>query len=260
MTIDPHHETEDFEKTITFESGQFAILDAEVAKSLKDKVPLSDMTVFVATKQSRDNPSPFKITAEYDDATLRRLVIEPAVPGEEHNDHHQVEEGVQILGHEGDAVKKKKSRVDRIGGNSRPKSGDRSTRNKKRSGQGDQKAKLTKGKSSVEQRVEQAISIDGAKRDNYGQPLHKTNISPLETECVELLAKAKEGLLSESYLSSLNNLREIRVLLADVRDNNRVVGKSFDMVYSIIQQLDEHWHKSACVWVEDIVKKGHLDV
>lgn len=258
MKTDPnentHEEIEDFEKTISFESGQFAILDADVAKSLKDKVPLSDNAVFVATKQSRNSEALFKITAEYDDATLRRLVIEPA-SAVESDSASQMEEGIQILGHEENPVKKKQSAINRVGGESRPNTAKRSERNKRYSATGDPKTKLTKGKSSVEQRVEQAVSIDGARRDNYGQPFHN-----IEKECVDLLLKAKEGLLSEDYLNTLQHLRQIRCLLADVRDNNRVDGKSFDLVYNVIQQLDEHWHKSACVWVEDIVKKGCLDV
>ena len=98
MTKNPHHhEAEDFDKTVSFESGQFAIVDAEVIKSLKDKIPLAENAVFVATKQSREGASPFRISAEYDDATLPRLVIEPA--GGSSEEHvHQVEEGIQILG------------------------------------------------------------------------------------------------------------------------------------------------------------------
>ena len=110
MTIDKHHEIEDFVKTISFESGEFAILDADAAKSLKDKISMSDSAVFVATKQSRDNGTPFKITAEYNDATLVRVVIEPAAEGEMGNHDHQMEEGIQILGHEGDPEKRNKAK------------------------------------------------------------------------------------------------------------------------------------------------------
>jgi hypothetical protein len=262
MTENPHHhEAEDFDKTVSFESGQFAIVDAEVIKSLKDKIPLAENAVFVATKQSREGASPFRISAEYDDATLRRLTIEPA-GGSPEEHAHQVEEGIQILGHESDPVKKKTSRISRIGGKSRPKSAERSERNKRYSGKGDQKPKLTKGKSPVEQRITQAVGIDGAKRDNYGQPMAKAK-TKVEIECMDLLAKAKEGLLSEDYLNNLKHLIEIRQVLADIRDNDRVSGKSFDLVYETVQRLDNHWHKSACGWVENIetlINKGLLDV
>ena len=252
-----HHEAEDFDKTVSFESGQFAIVDAEVIKSLKDKIPLAENAVFVATKQSREGATPFRISAEYDDATLRRLIIEPAVGNSEEHTQH-VEEGIQILGHESDPVKKKTSRISRIGGKSRPKSAERSERNKRYSAKGDQKPKLTKGKSPVEQRIQQKVAIDGARRDNYGQPRTK-----VEVECMDLLVKAKEGLLSEDYLNNLEHLIEIRQVLADIRDNDRVSGKSFDLVYETVQKLDNHWHKSACGWVENIetlINKGLLDV
>lgn len=255
MTIEPNkHEVEDFEKTISFESGQFAIVDAEVVKSMKDKMPLAEQAIFVATKQSRENGAPFKVVAHYDDATLRELKIVPASDVEA-SEEQQMEEGIQILGHEENPVKKKVSRINRIGGDSRPKTADRSERNKRYSKHGDPKTKLTKGKSPVEKRVEQAASIDGARRDNYGQPRNK-----VEKECMELLLKAKEGFLNEEYLNSLENLREIRQVLADVRDNNRVKGSSFDLVYNVVQQLDEHWRQSACVWVEDVLRKGNIDV
>ena len=257
MTTEPHSEPENFTKTISFESGEFAILDAEVAKSLKDKVSLSSHAVFVATKQSRENGAHFKITAEYDDATLRRLVIEPAMEGEMEN-HHQMEEGIQLHGHGGDPVERKLKRKDPTG--CRPNVAKTASKNKKHTGKGDPKTMLTKGSQPVKQRIDQKISIKGAKLDNYGQPLHKTNTSPLETECMDLLATAKTGLLSEDYLNSVNSLRKIRTLLANVRDNNRVSGKSFDLVYDVVRQLDEHWHKSACVWVENIARKGFLDV
>ena len=252
MTIE-HHEVEDFEKTVSFHSGQFAIIDAEIVKSLKDKINLSEKAVFVATKQSRGVASPFKITVEYDDATLRRLTIEPAAANEG-PDHEQMEEGIQINGKGGDPVERAVRGIGRIGGTSkggRPNTQKRSERNKRYSSKGDQKTKLIKGKSSVEQRVDQALSIDGAKRDNYGQPRSK-----VETECMELLAIAQKGVLTEDYLSSLSYAREIRQVLADVRDNARVSGKSFDLVYKVIQTLDEHWHKSTRMWIEDIAKQG----
>ena len=251
MTIDASHEPEDIEKTVSFESGQFAIIDAEIVKSFKDKIPLADKAIFVATKQSRDNTSAFKITAEYDDATLRRLVIEPANADSDLTPM----ESIQTLGHEGSSADKKIAEISRISGEMRPKTAKRSERNKRYSKKGDPKTLLSKGKGPVEERMKQIASIDGAKRSNYGQP--KTKV---EVECMDLMSKAKANLLSEDYLNSVQNLREIRQVLADVRDNNRVTGASFDLVYKVVQQLDEHWHKSACVWVEDVLRKGILDV
>lgn len=268
-TNDQNYEVEDFDKTITFESGQFAIVDAEVLKALKDQVPLAEKAVFVATKHSRDNSAPFKIVARYDDATLRKLVIAPASADEPESSEHPgpVEEsyesrrvqtrkgsGVQKQGKGGDVVQRKTTKGKVAG--ARPKPAKRSERNKKGSAQGDQKAKLTKGKSSVEQRVEQAISHQGAELANFGQP-------KVETECMDLLARAKADAITEEYLDSLENTRQIRSLLADIRDNSRVKGKSFDLVYKTVQILDEHWHQNACKWVESIetlIEKGMLDV
>ena len=254
MTIEQphHHEVEDFEKTISFESGQFAIVDAEVVKGLKGKIPLAEKAVFIPTKQSRDTEFPFKITAVYDDASLRRLVIEPA-PADE---GPKIAENIQKTGKGGKtSVDRKIGRLSKLGTGLAPKKHERSERNKRYSAKGDQKTKLSSGKSSVEQRMDQKLSIKGAARDNYGQPKSK-----IDTECVELLAKAKDGMLTESYISSLKYAREIRCALVEARDNFKVAGKSFDLVYGVIQKLDEHWHKSASVWVENIIDKGLLDV
>lgn len=263
-------EIENFDKTIKFESGHFAIVDADVIKALKDKIPLDEKAIFVSTKQSKDGASLFRVVAEYDDASLRKLVVEPsAVPEASDTEQEQVEEsfegrsietrqgsGVQKQGNGGDVAQRKLSQKRRVADSTRPKSGERSERNKRYSAKGDQKPKLTKGPSSVEQRVKQAVSHQGAELANFGQP----KVRKEEKEFLDLLQRAKNGSLSEEYLNSLENLREIRALLADVRDNARVKGRAFDLVYDIVHQLDEHWHKSACVWVEDIIRKGYLDV
>lgn len=244
-----NHEAEDFEKTIAFESDQFAIVDAEVVKSLKDKIPLAEKAVFVPTKQSREVEVPFKVTAEYDDASLRRLVIEPAPADEPTDDESPVDESVQLQGHEEDSVKKKISKIHRKTGGARPKTGDRSKRNKRYSKKGDPGTNLTKGKSSVEQRVEKSLSLDGARRDNYGQPKSK-----IETECIEFIERVKGDNITEEYLDSLEHFSEIRTALADIRDNARVKGKSFDLVYESVDILDMHKRRGARRWIEEMIK------
>lgn len=251
------HEAEDFEETITFESDQFAIVDAEVVKSLKDKVPLADLAVFVPTKQSREMESTFKITAEYTDASLKRLIIEP-VSVEDSNDHaDQMEEGIQIRGKGGDPVERKLSKNDRIAGGARPKSAHREKRNKRYSKGGDPGKALTKTKPAPEKRVEQAVQIDGARRDNYGQPRHQNK---LENECIEFVQRVKEGTISEDYLGSMEHIYEIRTALVDIRDNGRVLGESFDLVYESINILDDYRRDQARGWIEDIVLKGGFNV
>jgi hypothetical protein len=249
-----HHEAEDFEKIITFESDQFAIVDAEVVKSLKDQIPLADKAVFIPTKQSKDVKTAFKVTAIYNDASLRRLIIEPAAANES-SDHESVEESVQINGHEGDSVQKKISKIHRKTGGARPKNADRNKRNDRYSAKGDPGKALTKGKPSAEKRVEQRVQIDGARRQNYGQPRSK-----IESECMEFINRVKSGTISEDYLSSLDHIYEIRTALADIRDNARVKGKSFDLVYESVDIIDNHRRQNALRWIENIVMDGGLDV
>ena len=269
MTTDePNYEVEDFDKTVTFESGQFAIVDAEVVKGLKDKVPLADKAIFVATKQSRDNVAPFKVEARYDDAVLRELVITPAAANEADDSEPMGESfegrnletrqgsGVQKQGKGGNAAERKIKQKNRIAVGSRPKSGERSERNKRYSAKGDQKTKLTKGKSSVEQRIDQKLSHNGAELDNFGQPR-------VASECLELLSHIKNDTLTEGFLNSLGDIKLLRGLLADVRDNGRVKGKSFDLVYEAVEVLDKHWREDAQSWVkniEELIEKGMLDV
>lgn len=246
-------EPEDFQKKTSFKSGEFAIVDAEIVKSLKDDVSL-DNVIFVPTKQSVENPSDFKIVAEYDDATLRRLVIEPAFSDDPETEVDLAE--AQLAGHGGDTVQQTIGRINRIGGD-RPKSANRSERNKRYSAKGDPKVNMS-GRDRIQARIDQKVSLDGAQRDNYGRP--QAEKSEVEVECLDLLAKAKEDLLTEEYLNSLKHGREIRSVLASIRDNDLVSGKSFDLVYEAVQKLDAHWHETACKWVEGIVKKGFLDV
>lgn len=237
---DKHHEVEDFKKTIAFESDQFAIVDADIIRSLKDKIPLEGKVIYVPTKQSKDVKTAFQVMAEYDDASLRRLVIEPGTSSS------QVDESLQIRGHDGDPVEKTISRIDRIGGKSRPKSANRSERNKRYSAKGDPKIKLTKGPSSVEARIKQAVSIDGARRDNYGQPRSK-----IETECVELLTNVKNKTITEEFLEGLQYRDQLRTSLAHIRDNGKV-SSQFDIVYESIEILDKYRSKSMIKWIKEL--------
>lgn len=107
-------EAENFEKIITFKSGQLAIVDASVIKSLKDAHMDVD-PVYVPLKTSVDSPS-FKIVARYDDATLRKLIIVPAAANEAEPDittpddrQDDLSENAveQLRGHGGDAPARK---------------------------------------------------------------------------------------------------------------------------------------------------------
>tara|TARA_R100001244_G_scaffold25113_3_gene25526 strand:+ start:34215 stop:35180 length:966 start_codon:yes stop_codon:yes gene_type:complete len=76
MTPMKNKEPENFSKIVTFTDKEFAIVDASVIKALKN-VPMADQAIFVPLKTNIDSPS-FKIMAQYDDATLRKLIIMPS--------------------------------------------------------------------------------------------------------------------------------------------------------------------------------------
>jgi hypothetical protein len=257
-----NHEAEDFSETITFKTDEIAIVDAEVVRSLKDKIPLADKVIFVPTKQSKDVDVTFKIVAEYNDASIKRLVMEPASAGEETCDHGDpVEEGVQPLGKGGDPVERKTAKHRRVAGGARPKTAHRDKRNERYSKSGDPGSNLTdNGKSSVEQRVDQRMQVKGAERENFGQPRHKTRPTKVEVECMEFIERVKTNTISEEYLGSMGHIYEIRTALADIRDNARVKGKSFDLVYESINILDNYQRDKAKYWIENIVMKGGFGV
>lgn len=69
-------EPEDFETIIELSgSNHLAIVDAAVVKKLD--VPGAKDAVFIPTKTSTEQPSQFRVTASYDDASLRNLTLEP---------------------------------------------------------------------------------------------------------------------------------------------------------------------------------------
>lgn len=252
-----NHEAEDFKKKITFESGQFAIIDADVAKSLKDQKPLEDKIIFVPIKQSSDMTVELEVVAKYDDASLKKVTITPTASFDQSHEKAPMDESVQLTGHGGDPVERKVSKIDRTAGESRPKTAHRSERNKRYSAGGDPKIKLTKGRLDAEDRIKQAVGIDGARRSNYGQPKHKINNDPnVESECIEFIQHIKDHMLTEKYLDSINHLSEIKEGLVIIRNNFMVEGKAFDLVYDAINTISDYQKRKAQIWVEDVINKG----
>lgn len=247
-------EVENFTKTIKFDSGQFAIVDAEIVKSLKDKFPLNKIAIFVPTKQSREDQHPFTVTAIYNDATLQELKITPASELDNHDEH--VSEGVQILGHEDDPVKKKLSKISRIASDTKPKSGHRKNRNKRYSKSGDPLVNVNPNKLTY--KMAQKLGIDGAKRKDYGQKKVKESTEfdnkdeAIMSECIAILNKVKENDASSDYLDSLHNTYKIRSILADIRDNCYVTGESFDLVYNTVRRLDEYHSEKSKEWISNV--------
>jgi hypothetical protein len=186
-------EVENFEKEITFESGQFAIIDADVAKALKDKIPMAEKAIFVPTKSARGQEITFSVRAEYDDARLKRLIIEPtstaqdispepmgeaALPGASHGNA-----GAKVGGDTDAAIR----RIAGIGSGPVPNVGSRSNRNKRYSAKGDPKTLLTKGGDPVTSRVNQKLALKGARRNNYGQPRSESRLAEANLTGVEYL-------------------------------------------------------------------------
>lgn len=254
-------EVEDFQKEITFESGQFAIVDAEVAKALKDKVPLAEKAVFVATKQARGQEITFSVKAEYDDARLKRLVIEPTTTGEVQviDGPESVEEAaLPGINHEGGRVEKVISKINRKAGGPAPKTGDRAYRNKGDSAMGNPLSKLTTG-GSVEKRVEKKMALDGGRRNNYGQPRSKKKRkSPkhtqVETECFELLDHVKNKTLNESFIQNMQHCEIIHKTLADMRTGEQVNGKDYDLIFEAVEILDKHHDNDAQQRIDGVLR------
>jgi hypothetical protein len=72
-------EPEDFEKIVKFKSSEFAIVDAEVIKAVKHAdIPGIDKAIYVSTKVSPDMDVAFRVVGKYNDASLVKLVVEPA--------------------------------------------------------------------------------------------------------------------------------------------------------------------------------------
>lgn len=69
-------EPEDFEKIIELSgSNHLALVDASIVKNLD--LPSANDMVLIPTKTSTEQPVQFKVTATYDDASLRNLTLEP---------------------------------------------------------------------------------------------------------------------------------------------------------------------------------------
>jgi len=255
MMTDLHIEDEDFEKEITFDSGEFAIVDAELVKSLKDKVPLADKAVFVPTKQSRGQPITFKVRAEYDDARLKHLVIEPTM-----TDNRQSVEEAALPGinHEGGRVEKIVSKLNRKAAGPVPKTGDRAFRNKGDSATGNPKDKLSKG-GSVEKRVGNKMALDGGRRNNYGQPLAKSKPekpekTKIEIECFQLLDHIKNKTLNESFVSDMEHKDAIRTTLLEMRTSEKVKGEGYDLIFEAAEILNKHHSSDAQARIDSVLR------
>ena len=103
------NEPEDFERIVSFESGQLAIVDSSIIKALKD-THMDVNPVYVPLKTNIEGQS-FKIIARYNDASLRKLIIIPAATNEAPSD--VTTPGLsenstdQLRGHGGDAPARK---------------------------------------------------------------------------------------------------------------------------------------------------------
>ena len=249
-------EVENFEKEITFESGQFAIIDADIAKALKDKVPMAEKAIFVPTKSARGQEITFSVRAEYDDASLKRLIIEPSTGGQVINGPESVEEAaLPGINHEGGRVEKKISKIHRKAAGPVPKTGDRAYRNKGDSATGNPLSKLTTG-GSVEKRVEEKMALKGARRNNYGQPRSKTKQehTKVETECFELLDHIKNKTLNESFVHSMQHRKVIHTTLSDMRTSEQVNGKDYDLIFEAVEILNKYHVSDAQAQVDSVLR------
>jgi len=115
-----NNEDENFEKIITFEGNEIAIVDAAVVKSLKH-TPLAKGAVYIPLKTSLENPS-FKLLVKYDDATLRKLVMIPAASDEAEPDPSVPENDIsedaveQLRGNGGDKLARKVAKFGNLKG------------------------------------------------------------------------------------------------------------------------------------------------
>lgn len=266
MRMKMNEEIEDFEKIVQFESNQFAIVDGNVAKALKDSnIPNSDKIVYIPTKLSPGDKHSFKIIAKFDDASLKKLIIVPANAVESPPDIetlNQMKEGVRdpdIAHGESDPVLKKLSVIERKAGGDTPKTGDRAYRNKGDSAAGNPKTKLTPGV-SVKARVAERASNKGAQRDNYGQPQSRATTLRASKEkkqdpISEFLQKVKNGNVTEEFLDNLKHKDQIHSSLVKLRSltsSGHRDYKGFDVIHSSITVLEEDRKKHAVDRIKEV--------
>lgn len=283
-------EAEDFEKIVKFKTSEFAIVDAEVIKALKNKdLPLIDKAIYVATKVSPDMDVSWRIAGKYDDASLRRLIIEPAAANEIPDDVEPINQNLDEARldpnkGEGDPAAKVVRKIEGSLSGEMPGVSSRKYRNKGDSAKGNNKTKLTSGASSIVARVAQKGSI-GAKDERAGMKGAKKgerisqNKSPSRLGTLapstlaasyersndpisEFLRKVKNNEVTENYLNLLDNKEEMREALVKLRSMwiaDEVGQIDSDLLCNSIRVLEEDWAKSAekrVQTIEEMVSRG----
>lgn len=273
MKTEPEHprlevgeEVEDFEKILKTESGQLALVDAAVLRDIEN--PVVDDAVIFSTKQTPGEERSFKVTGSYDDATLRELKMEPATveDGSGKSQDEKVDEDIQIRGHDrtggalGGTVSKKISKIERIKtGNS----GSRQNRNRQDSSK---KRKPVEPRRKMKAKMAERVGMNGAERDNYGQPQAKTHPEKESenevNECQLFLKHLVGKTLTEEFLNNMSYQSEIRNSMHDLRRkiiNNEIGDVNFDVVHDGCLILDEWLDKSAqerTRLIENLLKEG----
>jgi len=270
-------EAEDFEKTVKFKSSEFAIVDAEAIKALKNAdIPLIDKAIFVATKVSPEVDVAWRIAARYDDAKLKRLVIEPADANQTPDADRNLDEArLDVTKGEGDPVAKIARKIE--GG----LVAKRKYRNEGESATGNNKELLSNGpsmtskmaqKGSVGAKGERA-GMKGAKKGARKSQMMSPRSKPSTTLAAsyqrsgdpisEFLRKVKSSEITDDYLNQLPNKREMREALSKLRSMwiADEVGQQIDsdLLCDSIRVLEEDWQSSAnkrVQAIEEMVSRG----
>jgi len=253
MTQKKTEEVEDFEEMLITSSGQLALIDASAIRDLQH--PEVKNAIMIPTKQSRGQEVTFKVKAEYDDAILRQLIMEPA-PKQE---REQVEEGVQLRGHDrsqgsvAGTVGKKIAKIEQIAsGEGKPNKAQRKKRNEKA-----KKSHVeTNPIESMKAKMAEKVAGKGASNDNYGQPRTKT-----ESQIFGFLNKIKTDTIQESDLEQIEDIDNLRFAFVSLRKKciKEENYKNFDLIYKAIQVLEEHWYKtskSRMLEIENLLREG----
>jgi hypothetical protein len=275
-------ESEDFEKIVKFRSSEFAIVDAEVIKAIKHAdIPGVDKAIYVSTKVSPDMDVAFRITGVYNDASLAKLVVEPAeanaIPDADMEDpiNQQLDENVRDPDRshgESDVIKKTEAKIKSVGTGPVPKSASRERRNDGDSGKGTSGKDILNAKTPiVKARVAQKGSMGrkgeeagkmGVKRSQNRSPSRMSTLSgstlaasyqKSDDPISEFLRKVKSRTITEGYLDQLEHKEEIKSSLIKLRTmwvSGDKMSIDSDLLHESIKVLEKHWNKSA----EDRVK------
>lgn len=284
-------EPEDFEKIVKFKSSEFAIVDAEVIKAVKHaEIPGVDKAIYVSTKVSPDMDVAFKITGEYSDASLVKLVVEPAEANAMTDDdkadpiNQQLDENVRDPNKahgESDVVKKTEAKIKSVGTGPVPKSASRERRNDGDSAKGTSGKDIINTKTPVvKARVAQKGSMGrkgeeagkmGVKRSANRSPSRLSTLSgstlaasyqKSDDPISEFLRKVKSRTVTEEYLNQLNHKEEIKSSLIKLRSmwvSGSKMSIDSDLLHESIRVLEEHWSKSAenrVKSIEEMLSRG----